>query len=209
MKSLKSVILYARCSTELQQPEVQLQSLRNHAENVEWSNMVEIVDQGYSGGTDNRPGLEKLTQMVRRNSVQIVCVARLDRMFRSLRHLLDMMQLFEEHKVKFVSIEDNIDFSTSIGKLQLQLLGAFAEFERSLIKERTLVGVAYAKSQGKILGRPQKKLDDQILNLRENGMSYREIEKQLGCSNSVIKRVLQGAVKSVSWKTLNQDDEHK
>ncbi|MGE9746231.1 recombinase family protein [Bdellovibrio bacteriovorus] len=208
-KTNKQAILYARCSTELQQPEVQLEALRDYAHHVELNNTVEIVDQGYSGGTDIRPGLAELQKLVRRNVVSVVCVVRLDRMFRSLKHLLDMMILFDDHNVKFISIEDNIDFSTAIGKLQFQLLASFAEFERALIRERTIAGLAYAKSQGKTLGRPPLKLDQEILRLREQGMSYRKIEEQLGCSNTVIKRVLKGAAKSFSEKHTSEGNDNK
>ena len=195
-KTKKQIILYARCSTELQQPEVQLETLRSYANHAGWDNTLEIVDQGYSGGTDARPGFEEIQKLVRRNVVDVVCTVRLDRMFRSLKHLLDLMILFQDHNVKFVSVEDQIDFSTSIGKLQLQLIGAFGEFERNLIRERSLAGIAYARSQGKILGRPMIKLDKEILELRFAGSTYRQIEEKLGCSNSVIKRVIKSAVKS-------------
>jgi len=186
----KFALLYARCSTELQNPDVQLEQLRLYAKHAGFENIKEIVDHGYSGGTANRPGLAELQNLVHLHAVNVVCVVRLDRMFRSLKHFVEMIHFLEEHQTNFVSIEDNINFKTSIGRLQFHLLAAFGEFEKSLIRERTIAGVAHARALGKTIGRPKINLDKEIKMLREHGKTYRDIEKQLGCSNSVIRRVL-------------------
>lgn len=205
----KRVAIYSRCSTQEQQPEVQLQQLRTYSEARGWTISQEIIDHGYSGGDNNRPGLKKLLSSVRKRNVDVVCVVKMDRLFRSLQHLISVLSEFDELGVEFVSVSDQIDFTTAIGKLHLQIIGAFAEFEKDLIRERTLAGLAYAKSIGKILGRPKICLDKEILKLREEKMSYRQIEKQLGCSNSVIRRTIKDAFKSGAKKSNEQSEDNK
>lgn len=189
--------IYARCSTyHHQDPEVQLRQLRLYCESRGWSLVKEIVDHGYSGATDRRPGLIELLSLARRRDVDVVCVVKLDRIFRSLKNLLTILTTLEELNCEFVSISDQIDLTTATGRLHVQLLGAFAQFERDLIRDRTIAGLAYARSKGKPLGRPSLNLSDRIIALRSQGHSYKTIQKQLGCSAGVITRAIKRAPKS-------------
>lgn len=154
------------------------------------------MDHGYSGATDRRPGLTELLSLARRRDVDVVCVVKLDRIFRSLKNLLATLTELEELNCEFVSVTDQIDLTTATGRLHVQLLGAFAQFERDLIRDRTLAGIAYAKSKGKQLGRPPLNLKEKIIALRSQGHSYGEIQKQLGCSAGVITRAIKTAPKS-------------
>ena len=199
------VITYSRVSTSHhdQKPEVQKEELRRYCEARQWTIKEEIVDHGYSGGTDSRPGLKKLMVLVRSRRVDVVIVTKMDRLFRSLKHLVSTLDEFQSLGVVFISIYDQIDQSTASGRLMLQIIGAFSEFERALIRERTLIGLAHAKLKGKILGRPKKRDDNEILRLRKEGLSYSQIQMRLGVSRPGIWR----ALKEASTKSLKKSEE--
>lgn len=194
----KRVVLYARCSTTRDQnPEVQLAELRRFCIARNWIILEEITDHGFSGTTNDRPGLKKLLQLVRERQVDVVVVLKLDRLFRSLKHLVITVEEFEELNVEFVSVKDQFDLTTSAGRLLRNLLACFAEFEAALIRERTLIGLDHAVAMGKKLGRPQTKDINAIQELRAKGLSYREIASRLNCSMGAVCRALKSAPKSV------------
>ena len=186
------VALYARVSTadKNQNPELQLNELRNYCEARKWTVFAECVDHGVSGATDNRAGLKNLLELSRSRKIDVVVVTKLDRMARSLKHLISMLDELHSLGVMFVSLRDQIDLTTASGRLMLHLLGAFAEFERSLIRDRTLAGLAFARSKGKVLGRPKKRNDEQILALRSKGFSYSQIQRELGISRPSVHRAI-------------------
>ena len=194
-KATKKVVIYARCSTvHDQNPEVQIKQLREYCGARGWEVTKEIMDHGYSGSSEKRPGLNEVLFLVRSKVVDVVCVVKLDRLFRSLKHLVTTLHEFEELRCEFVSISDNLDMTTAAGRLHFQILGAFGEFEKNLIRERTLAGLAYAVSKGKVLGRPKLNLDKEIVKLRSEGRTYREIEKVLRCSSTVVKRAIRAEI---------------
>jgi len=117
------------------------------------------VDNGFSGKTTQRPEFERLIGDIRANRLDCIVVYKIDRFGRSLRHLLNLLEEFRNRKVDFVSITQPIDTTTATGKMFWQILGVFAEFERTLIVERTNAGLARARKEGKTLGRPQGKGD--------------------------------------------------
>lgn len=189
------VAIYARVSTSHhdQKPEVQVEELRKHCRSRGWQVAEELIDLGYSGGTDQRPGLKRLMAKARSRDIDLVIVTKLDRMARSLRHLIGILDEFSALGVLFVSVHDQIDLTTASGRLMLHIVAAFGEFERALIRERTLAGLAYARSKGKRLGRPPVHNPDAIRRLRLDGCSYREIARRLGAPMGTITRALRGA----------------
>lgn len=191
------VVLYARSSTTKdQKPELQIEEMRNYCKASGFTVIKEIVDFGFSGTTDKRPGLVELNKLVKGRKADGVIVLKLDRLFRSLKHLITSLSEFEELGVKFISVKDQIDMTTSAGRLMVNLLGSFGEFEADLIKERTLLGLDHARRSGKILGRPQKHDSNKIVELRNLGRSYREIVDELNCPMGVVSRVISTALKS-------------
>ncbi len=193
----KRVVLYARCSTTRDQnPEVQLAELRRFCIARDWQVIEEITDHGFSGTSADRPGLKKLLRLVRERQVDVVAVLKLDRLFRSLKHLVVTVEEFEELDVEFVSVKDQLDLTTSAGRLLRNLLACFAEFEAALIRERTLIGLDHAVAMGKTLGRPPKAGTQKIVELRNSGLTYLEIQKQTGYSKGLIWRFLKDARKS-------------
>jgi len=186
------IVTYSRVSTSHhdQKPEVQVHELRRYCQSREWIITQEIVDHGYSGSTDNRPGLKQLMSMVRSKEVDVVIVLKLDRLFRSLRNLVVTLDEFESLGIKFIAVKDAIDYTVPTGRLFAQILGSLSEFEKSLLIERTMLGLAHAKSVGKILGRPKENDYEAIKLLRAKGMTYRQIQTRLGVSKSIIHRAL-------------------
>jgi DNA invertase Pin-like site-specific DNA recombinase len=188
-------LLYARVSTldKGQNPQVQINELRQFCTLRGWKISEEVSDNGYSGGTDQRPGLKRLLCLARSREIDIVVCTKLDRMARSLKHLVSLLDEFNSLGVIFVSVRDQIDLSTASGRLMVHIIGAFSEFERSLIRERTMAGLAFAKSKGKQLGRPKCRNDEAILKLRQLGMTYSQIQKELNTSRPAIGRAIREA----------------
>ena len=136
--------LYARVSTLDQEPENQLQELRRYVEARGWTGS-EYVDHGVSGTKDRRPALDRLVADARRRKVDTVVVWRLDRLGRSLKHLVTLLDELQALGVGFVSLGEGIDLQTPAGRLQLHILAALSEFERARIAERVAAGLARAK----------------------------------------------------------------
>jgi DNA invertase Pin-like site-specific DNA recombinase len=154
------VALYSRVSTlNLQDPELQARELREYAHRRGWQISREYVDRGVSGSKDSRPALNELIADVYQRKCDIVLVWKLDRLGRSLRHLVNTLAELEATGVAFVSLQDNLDLSTPSGRLMFNVIGAMAEFERALIQERVKAGQRNARAKGKRLGRPKVAAD--------------------------------------------------
>ncbi len=147
--------IYARVSTTDQTCENQLIELRRYCEARGWTT-TEYVDTGISGAKDRRPALDRLMTAVHQRRIDAVVVWRLDRFGRSLKHLIDAIGELHQAGVAFVCPDQSIDTSSTTGRLMLHVLGAFAEFERDIIRERINAGLARAKANGQKLGRRQK-----------------------------------------------------
>ena len=177
------VALYARVSTNGhgQDPEMQLRDLREYADRRGWMVVEEYIDHGVSGTKASRPALNRLMADAQRRKIDTVLVWKLDRFGRSLRHLVNAIAELEALGMAFVSLRDNLDLTTPSGRLMFQIIGAMAEFERSLIQERVKAGLRHARAKGQKLGRPRVYVDEsKIEALRGSGASWREIAKQLG-----------------------------
>jgi putative DNA-invertase from lambdoid prophage Rac len=191
----KRVLIYSRVSTtdKGQNTEVQAMALREYCSARGWDITEEIADNA-SGGTDDRPGLKRLMSLARSRKVDVIVVARLDRLFRSLKHMVTTLEELQSLKVLFISVAEAIDQTTAAGRLQLQIMSAFAEFERALIRERTMSGLEYARSQNKVLGRPKVRDDSKIHALRSKGLSVREIAALTNVSKSSVQHSLSTSV---------------
>jgi DNA invertase Pin-like site-specific DNA recombinase len=154
---MKRVALYARVSTcnGQQDPEMQLGELREYARARGFQIVNEFVDRGVSGAKESRPQLNRLMADAHSRKFDAVLVWKIDRWGRSLKHLVTSLADLDAYGVAFVSLRDSLDLSTSSGRLMMQLLGAMAEFERSLIQERVKAGLRNARSKGRVLGRPR------------------------------------------------------
>ena len=147
-----------------------------------------VFEDVISGKTFNRPGLAELLDHLRPGDT--LAVVRLDRLGRSLRELLDVVETLEKRSVALLSLEEKIDTSSAAGELVFHVFGAIAQFERRLIAERTRDGMNAARAMGRKLGRPaldQEKLSAALL-LVKNGMSPTRAARQIGLGRSTIYR---------------------
>jgi len=188
------VALYARVSTTEQTTANQLIDLRQYCAARNWQHAVEYVDIGVSGSKDSRPALDNLVRDAKRRRVDTLIVWKLDRLGRSLRHLILLLDELRELGVAFISLGEGIDTSTPAGRLQLHVLGAIAEFERDRIRERVRAGLARARAQGQRLGRPKIVIpQDRLASI--SGLSLTEGAAALGVSRSTLKRWRRGVQK--------------
>ncbi len=144
-----------------------------------------------SGSKSSREGLDKLLKYIRRGDT--VVVWKLDRLGRSLKNLIEMIQVLTDSGVGFKSLQENIETTTASGKLFLHIFGALAEFEKELIKERTLAGLKAAAERGRKGGRPKLMDQNKILQaraLRQSEIPIGEICKTLGVSRGTLYRSL-------------------
>ena len=188
------VALYARVSTKNngQDPETQLIALREYASARKLAVFAEYVDVGISGSKDSRPALNQLMADAKKRRFDAVLVARFDRFARSTRHLVLALEEFNALGVDFISLSESVDTSTPMGKMVYTVIAAVAELERSLIRERVVMGLQRAKAQGKRLGRPSgtKANVRKIQKLKSQGLSIRRIASEMNISKSTISRLL-------------------
>lgn len=203
----KRVLIYSRVSTTDQNPQIQVSELKQYCVARQWSVLEEITDLGFTGANDKRPGLQRLLALAKSRKIDVVVVVKLDRLFRSLKHLITTLHEFTELGVEFISIKDQIDMTTASGRLMVHMLGAFSEFEKSLIVERTIAGINHARNQGKRLGRPLVADQEEIRRLRRQGLSYRKIMTKLNVSMGVVCRAIETA--PINSPKSNGDEDAK
>jgi len=157
-----NIAIYVRNSTseDKQNPETQIIPLKEKCNRENWT--YTIFQEFASGAKESRPELDKMLIRVRNKEFDAVLVWRLDRLGRSLKHLLQLIEEFKNKDVKFISLTEGFDTSTAQGELFFSIAGAFAQFERKLIQERINAGLSRAKSEGKVFGRPVGSKDKKV-----------------------------------------------
>lgn len=179
---------YARVSTDEQNLDLQCEALRR----VGCRRIHQ--DQGVSGIAQKRPGLDEAMSSLKKGDTLVVW--KLDRLGRSLPHLIDIIRQLGERGCGFQSTTEGMDTSTSAGRLLFNIVGSLAEFERSLIVERTKAGLAAARNRGQVLGRkPAVTLTkmDHARKLLEAGDSPTNVAKSLGIGRSTLYRAMAAA----------------
>ena len=158
----KRVAIYTRVSTTDQHPAMQERELIEYVRRRNWTVFKKYSDKGISGTVERRPALDALLADCRRRKIDVVVVWKFDRFARSLKQLLNALELFRTLDIAFVSCTEAIDTSLPHGEMLFQIIGAIAQWERALIVERVKAGLQHARSQGKVLGRPPlRRLDVQ------------------------------------------------
>lgn len=191
---MKKVALYARVSTDGQSCENQLRELRAVADRNGWQVIEEFIDQGISGakGRDQRPALDAMLKSAVRKDFDLIMSWSVDRLGRSLQHLVSFLGEIHAKSVDLYLHQQGLDTSTPAGKAMFQMLGVFSEFERAMIQDRVKSGLARAKANGRIGGRPA--IADKIVQLikdkRGTGLSIRKIASELGVGISTVQRTL-------------------
>lgn len=182
-----AIIGYARVSTEEQLPDLQIDAL-------EQAGCVKIfTDRGLSALARQRPGFEQALESLKPGDTFVIW--KMDRAFRSLRHALDVLELFEQCDIRFRTLTEAIDTTTPMGKCMYQIRNAFAELERNLISERTSAGMQAAKKRGAKLGRPKSLSDAQIREARailkaRPQTTLTALAQKYGVSPKTVKRAL-------------------
>jgi len=189
---IKRAAVYARVSTNQQDTQNQLIELRRYCEARGWQ-AIEFIDNGFSGalGEDKRPALKAAMDAARKRKVDTVIVWDFSRFARSMRQLVEALDLFRAWGVSFISLREGIDTSTANGRLVFGIFASLAEFERELIRERVNLGLKRARAQGKRLGRPKATLDPaSVRQMRLAGRSLREIASALSVGKSTVAALL-------------------
>jgi len=169
---MKRAAVYVRVSTSDQKTESQEKALREYVNNRGWVLHKVYRDHGVSGSVESRPALNELMKEARHHSrpFDVVACWKFDRIARSLKMLISALELFRALKIDFVSVTESVDTSLPSGELVLQIFGAIAQFERSLIGERIRAGLMHARESGKTLGRPSLRVltSNEIAQLRKD-----------------------------------------
>jgi DNA invertase Pin-like site-specific DNA recombinase len=192
MKEKKAAI-YVRVSTAEQDTDMQETELRQYVESRGWEYVV-YRDKAHSGAKNDRPALNQMLSDMRRRKFDVMVVWKLDRLARSLKQLLTIGEECRSLNVDMVSLKQNIDTTLPAGRLTFQILGAVAEFERELLRERVKAGMAQARRTGKHVGRPalrkfQPTEIERIRQLRSEGTSVRKLAKDFETSQWMVARI--------------------
>lgn len=183
------VALYLRVSTQDQSCDLQREELVAYCEARGWK-IHKIYEDKSTGTNTNRPEFQQMLRDAQLRRFDTLCTWKLDRFARSLKDLVNHLQDLSEYGVTFVSLKDHLDLTTSSGRLMMHMIGAFSEFEASLIRSRVRSGIATAKAKGIRFGRPPTLNHDRIRALKDQGMTVTEISEALSTSKSAVSKVL-------------------
>jgi DNA invertase Pin-like site-specific DNA recombinase len=190
----KRAAIYVRVSTVEQETDLQEAELREYCGRRGWEAIL-YRDKGQSGAKQDRPALNSLLSDLRKRKVDVILVWSLDRLARSLKHLLNISEECKSLGVDLVSLRQSIDTTLPAGRLTFQILGAVAEFERELLRERVKAGMAQARRAGKNIGRPALRRFgsaelDRIRLLRMQGVSVRRLAKDFATTQWMIAKLM-------------------
>ena len=202
MKHKKRVALYARVSTDGQTVQNQLQELEAVARKEGWQIVYRYTDKGISGakGRKDRPDFNALCKAVMRREFDLIAAWSVDRLGRSLLDLVTFLKDIHAKGINLYLHKQGLDTTTPTGEMMFQMMGVFAQFERTIIVERVKAGLKRAKAEGKKLGRPRigAEVTARVLALRHEGRGMRKIAKELGIGNATVERILKERDKKVA-----------
>ncbi len=195
MKERKRVALYARVSTDGQSVENQLQELEAVARKEGWQIVQRYTDKGISGakGRKDRPAFDGLCKAAMRREFDLIAAWSVDRLGRSLLDLVTFLKDIHAKGINLYLHKQGLDTTTPTGEMMFQMMGVFAQFERTIIVERVKAGLKRAKAEGRKLGRPRVdgKVTAKVLALRRGGKGLRKIARELGIGNATVQRILE------------------
>ena len=195
---MKCCALYMRVSTVDQHPETQLYDLRGLATQRGFTIIHEYTDK-ISGVKAKRPGLDQLLGDASRGKFDVVLVWAFDRIARSTRHFLEVLDELNHENIEFISFRENIDTGGPLGRAIVVIIGAIAELERNLIIERVRAGMRRARLEGRQIGRTPLQVDrPALLRDRERGTSLNDLAKTYRISKASVCRVIKDAQQAVS-----------
>ena len=195
--TIKRAAIYIRVSTDGQTVDNQRLELEQAAKRAGWEIVGVYDDDGVSGAKSrqNREAFDRLCKDATRRKFDVVMSWSVDRLGRSLQDLISFLSELHAVGVDLYLHQQGIDTTTPAGKAMFQMMGVFAEFERSMIQERVKAGLNRAKAQGKTLGRPKVKgkVVNDVLAARADGTGKRKIARQLGIGVSTVNRIIEEA----------------
>lgn len=202
--------IYARVSTILQEyPQTQLTACSSYSSSRSFEVFKEYVDHGISGRREKRPALDQLLQDARSGKFQVIVITALDRIGRDTRHLLNLLNELDGYGVRVISLRENLDMTTPMGKVMLTITSAVAELEVNLTRDRIRTALAAKKlaaaqtNNGWRCGRPSlsPEITPKVLELVSAGESYSAISKKLGVSKASISRIVKNCRNRTVSKT--------
>ena len=186
---MRKAAIYARVSTPDQHVESQIYDLRDLAGKRGYTVIREFQDRGVSGSKSKRAGLDAMLASARRREFDVLLVAAFDRIARSTKNFLEIVDELNELGIEFVSAREAIDTSGPMGRMFITLVGSIAELERSLITERIRAGMRRVRLEGGRLGRAPLNIDhDALVRDRLAGMSLTNVAKKYGVSRASVVR---------------------
>ena len=201
----KRAAIYCRVSTADQHPETQLYDLREMAKLRGYEIVYEYTDT-ISGAKSKRPGLDQLLGDARRRRFDVVLVAAFDRVARSVRHFLEVLDELNHLGIEFISHRENIDTGGPLGRAIVVIVGAIAELERNLIVERVKAGMRRAKLEGRRIGRAPLDIDrQQVVCDRRSGMSLTCVAKKHRISRASVCRLMKDAKAAQQANLISQE----
>ncbi len=187
-----NIAIYCRTSTNKQDKglESQTRALNEYCKSKGILNCLTYQDFGVSGAKSSRPELDKMMEKARNGEISTIIVYSFSRFARSTKHLLEALDELRSLNVNFISITENVDTSTPMGKALFTIIAAISQLERELISERVINGLNNARAKGKQIGRRKTRNSKLITGLHKKGMSYRQIAEMAGCSIATVHREL-------------------
>lgn len=190
---MQNIAIYLRVSTSDQSANMQRDELMTWCKSRGLSVKAIYEDVASGGSTDKRPNWNKLMNDAGNKNFDFIVVWKLDRWARSLTDLVTSLQKLDDLGVKFISVRDQIDFSSATGRLMFHILGAFADFELQIIRERVKSGLIAARRRGVKLGKPRRISHQEVITLRQDGLSLSEIATKVGATKSGVQKILRKA----------------
>ena len=185
------IAIYTRVSTKDQNHKLQLNLCNEYCERLGYEVYKVYSDIGESGKKESRPQFDLMLEDMRRFKFKGICVYKIDRIGRSLPHLVRLFEEFKRKKINFISVTQNFDTTTPEGNMFMQMMMILAEYERVLTVSRVKAGQERARREGKKIGRPRVKVNKyEVLRLKDQGLSYRKIAEKVGCSLGAVQRCI-------------------
>ena len=198
MKTQK-VAIYVRVSTSGQTVENQERELLAHCQRQGWQVFKVYRDEGFSGAVADRPALKEMMADARLKKYDLLAVWKIDRIARSISHLIEVLSELKTLGVGFISLTEAINTETAQGRMLCSFLGAIGEFEREMTIERVRSGMARAKAAGVRIGRPRAGFDvNEAIRLKQDGQSWSQVAKAVGASSATVRRIITPLLKRVS-----------
>ena len=189
----KRVVIYARVSTNEQNCDRQVAELEQVVKNNNWELVDTYIDKGYSRTTTTRPELDRMMKDAFVRKFEMVITLELSRLGSSLKHMIEVVDKFKEKKIQLFIVNQQIDTSSATGYMFFSIMTSIANYERELISERVKSGLQNAKRKGIVLGRKTNltpEVEEQIIQLKKEGVGYNTLAKRLSVSVKTIRGVL-------------------